>query len=168
MLFRSRGAVATLPTLDIEYADYAHWQRKVFDQALLADQLAYWRERLAGLAPLALPADRPATLTRTSRGANVSAVLAPDTLAALRRFSARHGVTPFMSLLACFQAVLARYTGESDIAVGTPIANRTHVEAEALVGTLVNTLVMRTDLGGDPRFSELLARVQQKIGRAHV
>ena len=156
-----RGAVATLPALDIEYADYAHWQRKVFDQALLADQLAYWRERLAGLAPLALPADRPATLTRTSRGANVSAVLAPDTLAALRSFSARQGVTPFMSLLACFQAVLARYTGESDIAVGTPIANRTHVEAEALVGTLVNTLVMRTDLGGDPRFSELLARVQQ-------
>jgi amino acid adenylation domain-containing protein len=162
-----QGKAAILPALAVEYADYATWQREVFDRTLLAKQLEYWRARLDQLAPLSLPTDKPATLVRSSRGANLSIPLSQPTLEALQAFSAKHQVTPFMTLLACFQGLLARYTEQTDIAVGTPIANRTHVEAEALVGTLVNTLVMRTDLTGDPRFSELLARVQQTALEAY-
>lgn len=162
-----RGTLVELPPLSVEYADYAVWQRQVFDRALLADQLAYWRTRLERLAPLPLPTDKPATLVRSSRGSNLSIALKPQLLEALQTFSANQKVTPFMTLLACFELLLARYTGETDIAVGTPIANRTRVEAEGLVGTLVNTLVMRTDLSGDPRFTELLARVKQTALEAY-
>jgi amino acid adenylation domain-containing protein len=162
------GTAAALPPLLLEYADYAAWQRQVFDRTLLAEQLAYWRARLDQLVPLALPTDQPATLVRSSRGSNLSLTLTPQILEALPIFSANQKVTPFMTLLACFQVLLARYTEQTDIAVGTPIANRTHVEAEALVGTLVNTLVMRTDLSGDPRFSELLIRVQKTALEAYM
>ena len=150
-----------MPALPIAYADYALWQRKVFDGALLAEQLAYWRRQLDGLGTLDLPTDHAPGRTRSSHGSNLSVALAPGMLDALRDTSARLGVTPFMTLLACFQLLLSRYAGQTDIAVGVPIANRTHVEAEALVGTLVNTLVMRCDLGGDPSFGDLLSRVQQ-------
>lgn len=162
-----QGNSVELPPLSLEYADYAVWQRQVFDRDLLAEQLAYWRARLDQLAPLALPADLQASLVRSSRGSNLSVTLTPRILETLQGFSASQRVTPFMTLLACFQILLARYTGQTDIAVGTPIANRTHIQAEGLVGTLVNTLVMRTDLSGDPRFSELLVRVKQTALEAY-
>jgi amino acid adenylation domain-containing protein len=161
------GVPVELPVRSLGYADYAVWQRQVFDGALLAEQLAYWRARLDHLAPLALPTDKPVPLVRSSRGSNVSITLTPQVREALQVFAANEKVTPFMTLLACFQLLLARYTAGTDIAVGTPIANRTRVEAEGLVGTLVNTLVMRTDLSGDPRFSELLVRVKQTALEAY-
>lgn len=155
------GEMAALAPLPIQYSDFAVWQRRHMSGEALASQLAYWRGRLDGIAPLALPADRPRPRHQTFRGSNIIAAIPTSLLTALKEFGARHGVTPFMTLLACFKILLARYCNQEDIAIGVPIANRTRVETESLVGTLVNTLVMQTSLTGNPRFTELLARVQE-------
>ncbi|MFG1678311.1 amino acid adenylation domain-containing protein [Micromonospora sp. NPDC049282] len=146
------------PAASIQYADYAFWQLdRVADTA---GQLGYWRERLDGLTPVELITDRPRGSRRDPRGA-ILAVDVPDGLAhELVTLAGSHDATPFMLLLAAFQALLARYTGATDIAVGTPVAGRTRPETEELVGFLTNTLVMRADLTGDPRFTELLAQVR--------
>lgn len=151
-----------LAELPIQYADFAHWQRQWLRGNVLTSQLNYWKQQLAG-APqvLELPTDRPRPATQTFRGA-FKTVSLPDTLIeTLRVLSRQQGVTLFMTLLAAFKVLLYRYTGQTDILVGTPIANRHWLAVENLLGTFVNTLVMRTNLAGNPAFSVLLERVRQ-------
>src|SRR3954452_18207888 len=121
-----------------------------------------WRDRLAG-APdaLELPTDRPRPPMLSYEGATHQFVLDAETTAALNAFSQRHGATVFMTLLAAFQLLMARYSGQDDVVVASPVANRTRTELEGLIGFFVNTLAMRTDLSGDPTFTELLARVRR-------
>jgi amino acid adenylation domain-containing protein len=158
----SAGKSISLPELLIQYADFAHWQRQWLQGEVLETQLAYWKQQLAG-APsvLELPADRPRPATQTLRGASQSFPLPESLVEALRTLSRQEGATLFMTLLAAFKALLYRYTGQADILIGTPIANRHWLAVEGLMGTLVNTLVMRTDLSGNPTFRELLSRVRE-------
>jgi amino acid adenylation domain-containing protein len=154
------GAPSPLPELPVQYVDYSVWQRQWLQGEILERQLAEWRDRLAGVATLELPTDRPRPARQTFRGA-VQTHRLPDALAeAVRRFDRRSGATPFMVLLASFAAVLSRYSGQTDVAVGTPVAGRVRREIEPLIGFFVNTLVLRNDLGRDPTFRELLARVR--------
>ncbi|RPI05054.1 MAG: non-ribosomal peptide synthetase, partial [Zetaproteobacteria bacterium] len=156
------GRPPDLPALPIQYADYAIWQRQWLQGDVLAAQLAYWRDRLAGApAHLELPTDRPRPAVQTTRGAHRGRTLPPALRAALEALGRQAGATLFMTLLAAFQTLLARYTGQEDIVVGSPIAGRTRVETEGLIGFFVNTLVLRTDLAGNPPFRELLGRVRE-------
>ncbi len=156
------GRAPEWAALGVQYADYAVWQRGWLAGAELERQLGYWRRQLAGApAQLALPTDRPRPPVQTHRGAWHRIHLSEEVSGALRDFVATRGCTLFMVLLAAFDAVLARYSGQTDVVVGTPIAGRGRTELEGLVGFFVNTLVLRTDLGGDPRFDELLARVKR-------
>ena len=150
-----------LPPLQLQYADFAVWQRDWLNQEAVAKQLAYWKQQLAG-APrlLELPTDHPRPAVPTYAGAREEIVLPPDLMEKLTALGRREKATPFMTILAAFQTLLARYTGQQDIVVGSPIAGRSRAETEALIGYFINTLVMRTDLSGDPTFSELLARVR--------
>jgi amino acid adenylation domain-containing protein/FkbH-like protein/non-ribosomal peptide synthase protein (TIGR01720 family) len=151
-----------LSPLPVQYADYAIWQRRWLRGALLERQLAYWQRQLAG-APtvLALPTDRPRPAVQTFQGATYDWILPADRLAALQALSRQEGVTLFMTLLAAFQTLLSRYSGQEDIVVGSTFANRTQPELESLVGFFVNTLVLRTDLSGNPSFRALLGRVRE-------
>jgi hypothetical protein len=157
----SRGEESPLPELPVQYADYSVWQRRVFDGEAMEEQLSYWRERLRGLSPLELPTDRPRPPVQSFRGARRSLVLGPDLSSALRGLCRAEGVTLFMTLLAAFKALLSRYTGQHDVAVGADVAGRTRGETEGLIGFFINPLVMRTDLSGDPTFRELLGRVRE-------
>ncbi len=156
------GREAPLPALPIQYADYAAWQRRRLAQEAFAARLARERARLAG-APfhLELPTDRPRPAVQSLAGAAVSAALGPALAAGLRRLGRRSTATPFMTLLAGFQALLARHTGETDLLVGTPAANRDRLEVEGVVGLFVNTLVLRGDLAGDPDVAELVRRARE-------
>jgi amino acid adenylation domain-containing protein len=154
------GRPSPLPPLAIQYADVAHWQQQWLRGEGLKTQLAYWQQQLAGVSTLQLPTDHPRPAVQTFRGARHWLMVSPTLTQALKALSQRHGVTLFMTLLAAFQTLLQRYTGQDDIAVGTLIANRHRVELEGLIGFFVNVLVLRTDLSGDPSFRELLARVR--------
>jgi len=158
----SNGAPSPLPELPIQYADFAHWQRQWLQGEVLAAHLAYWRQQLAGAPPvLELPTDRPRPAVQTFRGATQLLALPKPLSQKLKALSQRWGVTLFMTLLAAFQTLLYRYTGQSDICVGTPIANRNRSEIEDLIGFFVNMLVLHTDLSGNPSFQELLGRVRE-------
>jgi amino acid adenylation domain-containing protein len=157
----SAGRPPALAPLAIQYADFAVWQRQWLGGELLAAHLSYWQDQLAGLTTLELPTDRPRPPVQSSRGAHYRFTLDAQLTTGLRRVSDRHQATLFMSLLAIFDLLLHRYSGQSDIVVGTPIANRNRTETEPLIGFFVNTLVMRADLAGDPSFSELLRRVRE-------
>lgn len=148
-----------LPRLPIHYADFAHWQRQWLTGEVLEGQLAYWRKQLAGLPILDMPTDRPRPPIPTHSGACYKFQLSKSLTQGLQSLSRQSEVTLATTLLAAFQVLLARYTGQTDIAVGSPIANRTRSELENLVGFFVNSLVMRTDLSGDPTFREVQARV---------
>ena len=151
-----------LPELPIQYADFAVWQRRWLAGEVLEKQIAFWRQRLAGMpAALDLPADRPRPPVRGSRGAHVDLSLVPETAARLKDLARRAGTTPFAVLLAAFQTVLFRWTERRDLAVGAPVANRSRSEVAGLIGFFVNTLVLRSDLSGDPEFGELVAAVRQ-------
>jgi amino acid adenylation domain-containing protein len=157
------GGWPTLPELPIQYTDFAWWQRQWLQGEVLENLLAWWRERLAGAPELLdLPTDRPRPPLRSERGASValSHRLAIEPLAALAR---ERGATLFMLLLAAFQTLLARWSGQNDIVVGTPIANRNRPEIEGLIGLFVNTLALRADLAGDPSFIELLDRMRDVV-----
>lgn len=158
----STGAPSPLPQLEVQYADYAAWERAELDGPTLGEQLAYWRERLAG-APRAidLPTDRPRPEAQTFRGAMVRRDLDPAVLEALRGICRRMGATPFAGLLAAYDVLLARYAETDDVVVGSPIANRNRAELEPLLGFFANTLVLRSDLSGDPSFLELVERVRR-------
>lgn len=154
------GMASPLPALPLQYADYAEWQRDWLQGQALQRQLDHWRVKLADLPPLQLPADRPRPAVQSYRGAYLHYEMSPRLTEAVKALAAAHGATPFMALLAAFNALLARYTSEDDIAVGTYIANRNHREIEGLIGFFINTLVMRTDVAGDPTCRELMRRVQ--------
>ncbi|WP_198399524.1 condensation domain-containing protein, partial [Caballeronia calidae] len=142
------------------YADYTLWQRGWLTGAELERQTQYWRNQLADLAPLDLPTDRPRPAQISGRGATLPFALSPDLSARLNALAQREGVTPFMLLLAVFQTLLARLSGQTDVAVGSPIANRTHAQIEPLIGLFINTLVLRADLSGTPSLRSLLAQVR--------
>ncbi|AMA46431.1 non-ribosomal peptide synthase/polyketide synthase [Pseudomonas alabamensis] len=156
-----QGDATRLPALAVQYADYAQWQRQWMAAGERERQLAYWVEQLGGeQTVLALPLDRPRPAEQSYRGAQLD-LRVPDTLAAsLRALAERHDVTLFMLLLAAFQALLQRYTGQTDIRVGVPVGNRNRVETEALIGFFVNTQVLRAEV--DPRqpFEALLQQVR--------
>ncbi|HEY6323839.1 MAG TPA: amino acid adenylation domain-containing protein, partial [Thermoanaerobaculia bacterium] len=156
------GRPSPLAEPALQYADFAAWQRQWLRGEVLARQLAYWRQRLAGaLEPLDLPADRPRSAPPSGRGGEVAFALPGELLAALRRLSRQHGSTLFMTLLAGFQTLLYRLSGAADLSVGTPVAGRRELAAEELIGCFINTLVMRTDLAGDPTLLQLLDRVRE-------
>ncbi|MCI0590252.1 MAG: condensation domain-containing protein, partial [Gammaproteobacteria bacterium] len=147
------GNGAPLPALPIQYADYAVWQRGWLQGEVLEQQLVYWKHQLAGeSAVLKLPTDRPRPFAQSYRGATHRFRISKALTERLYGLSRRAGVTLFMVLLAAFKALLSRYSGQRDICVGIPVANRTRAETEGLIGFFVNTLVLRTDLSGDPRF----------------
>ncbi|MEG4425925.1 MULTISPECIES: amino acid adenylation domain-containing protein [unclassified Microcoleus] len=156
------GKPSPLPELSIQYADFAIWQREWLAGDRLQTQLNYWKKQLSGAPPLLeLPADRPRPPAQTYRGAKES-FLIPRTLAsALKKLSRQENVTLFMTLLAAFKTLLYRYTGQADIPVGSPIANRNRAEIQGLIGFFVNTLVLRTDLSGDRTFRQLLDRIRE-------
>jgi len=155
----SHGLPSPLPELPIQYADYAVWQRSTLAGSSLDRNLTYWREQLASLPTLELPTDRPRPAMQSYAGGRVMVVVPPRVHAGLTQLSKREGVTLFVTLLAAFQVLLHRHSGQDDIVVGVPTANRTRVELEGLIGFFVNTLVMRSDLSGAPTFRELIARV---------
>jgi amino acid adenylation domain-containing protein len=156
------GGESPLAELEVQYADYAVWQREQLAGEALDRQLAYWRERLAG-APelLELPTDRPRPAVQTYRGATVPMEFSRELLERLQALERTEGATLYMVLLSAFQVLLSRYGGSEDVVVGSPIAGRTRGEVEGLIGFFVNTLVLRTDLSGDPSFRELLGRVRE-------
>ncbi|HSK81334.1 MAG TPA: condensation domain-containing protein, partial [Thermoanaerobaculia bacterium] len=154
------GAPSPLAPLPLQYADFAAWQREWLSGEVLESQLAWWRERLAHPTVLELPTDRPRPAVPSFRGGVERLEIPGGIGGVLERIGRRHGATFFMTLLAAFQALLSRIAGQTDVLVGTPIANRGRSEIEGIIGFFVNTLVMRTDLSGDPPFTGLLARVR--------
>ncbi|MDX9976156.1 MAG: condensation domain-containing protein, partial [FCB group bacterium] len=155
------GAEPELPQLVIQYPDFAVWQRQWLQGAVMDAQKSYWSQRLTGIQPLQLPLDYPRPPMQQFLGAIEPCRISAKVCSALRAIGAREGTTLFMTLLASFKALVHRYVGANDIAVGSAIANRNHLEIEPLIGFFVNTLVLRTDLSGDPTFLELLSRVQE-------
>ena len=157
----SQGQAPNWPELSIQYADYAIWQRLRLAGKELESRLAFWRKHLAGVEALDLLTDRPRPSHQTYRGARHLFTLSADLAAKLEKFNRQERTTPFMSLLAAFAVLLFRRSGQEDIVVGTPIANRPNVELEELIGFFVNSLVMRLDLSGMPSFRTLVARVRR-------
>jgi amino acid adenylation domain-containing protein len=156
------GQPAQLPALTIQYSDFAQWQRQVLSGDIGAQQLHYWQNQLVDLPPLLeLPTDRPRPPIQTFRGSQHAWQLEQGISAKLEELSHQAGATLFMTLLAAFQILLYRYSGQTDVAVGSPIANRNRSEIENLLGFFVNTLVLRTDLSGQPTFREVLAQVRE-------
>ncbi len=159
----SQGHDLQLPELPIQYADYALWQRGWMEAGEQARQLAYWQALLGGEQPvLELPLDRPRPAQQSHRGASLQVHLQPTLVAGLKRLAQQEGVTAFMLLLASFQALLYRYSGQSDIRIGVPNANRNRVETERLIGFFVNTQVLKADLDGQMRFAELLQQTKRR------
>ncbi len=156
------GAESPLPQLRVQYADYAVWEREQLRGEALERHLAYWRERMAGApALLELPTDHPRPAVQTHRGAQVPVELPVDLMARLEALGRGEGATLYMVLLAAFSVLLSRYAGSDDVVVGSPVAGRTRRETEGLIGFFVNTVVVRTELGGDPSFREVLRRVRE-------
>ncbi len=155
-----KGESALLPKLTIQYADYAVWQRQRLQSERLANQLNYWQQQLKNLPILDLPGKHSGSTNSTYRGAALPLSLTPALSTALEKLSQREDATLFMVLLAAFQVLLHRYTGQEDIAVGSPIANRNHSQIEPLIGFFVNSLVLRSDLSQNPTFRALLAQVR--------
>ncbi|HVR98992.1 MAG TPA: amino acid adenylation domain-containing protein, partial [Thermoanaerobaculia bacterium] len=164
----SRGEASPLPELPIQYADFAVWQRAWLEGGELQRQLEYWRGQLAGApAGLDLPTDRPRPAVEAFRGALHSTVLPRELGAGLQALGRREGATLFMVLLGAFSALLSRVTGQEDVLVGSPVANRNRVEIEGLIGFFVNTLVLRTDLAGAPSFRDLLGQMRRTALEAY-
>jgi amino acid adenylation domain-containing protein/non-ribosomal peptide synthase protein (TIGR01720 family) len=158
------GRPSPLPALALQYADFAVWQREWLQGEVLAVQVAHWKERLAGAPPvIELPLDRPRPRVRGTRGGRRPFHLPPAVVSAATALARREGVSPFMVLLAAFNALLCRYGAGTDLIVGAPVANRSRREIEDLIGFFVNTLVLRTDLSGEPGFREALARTRKTV-----
>jgi len=157
----SEGQASPLPELEIQYADYAVWQREYLTGEALESEIGYWKAQLQGAAVMDLPTDRIRPATPSHRGSKEKVRIDREIRDGLRKLSQREGATLFMVLMAAFKTLLMRYSGEEDLSVGTAIANRTRRETEGLIGFFVNTLVMRTNLGGNPCFKELIERERE-------
>ena len=159
---RNGSSDNSLPPLAVQYADFALWQERWLTGDRLDRQAQYWKTQLEG-APvsLPLPCDRPRPRLQSFRGSRISCTLDLETLKGLKNICRKSGATLFMTLLAAFDTLLYRWTGETDILTGSPVANRTHREIEDMIGFFVNTLVLRSDLAGDPSFYELLSRTRK-------
>ena len=158
------GKPNPLPELALQYGDYAHWQREKNAGAAVASQLAHWRKRLGdGPAPLPVPADRPRPARQGHRGGLRMRELPTALAVKMRELARAEGVTLFILTLAAFKALLARLCGETDICLGSPIAQRPNVETEKLIGFFLNMLALRSDLSGDPTFRDLLRRVRATV-----
>src|SRR6185369_13793029 len=157
----AQGDAVTLKPLSVQYADYAHWEREWLQGEVLEEQMAYWKKQLADAPVLEVPTDRPRLPVPSYRGAYESFELGVELTAELTSLSRRLEATLFMTLLAAWQVLLHRYTGQRDVVVGTPIANRHQAETEELIGFFVNMLAMRTDLSGNPTFAALVERVRE-------
>lgn len=156
------GRPSPLSELPVQYADYALWQREWLRGDVSERQLEYWKQQLQGIpAILALPTDRPRPLVSNHVGATRKIALSRELTEALRDLSRREGVTLFMTLSAAYKVLLHRYTGQDDIVVGTPVANRNRGEIENLIGCFLNTLILRSDLSGNPSFEDLLKRERE-------
>src|SRR5229473_859734 len=156
-----KGEESPLPELGIQYADYAVWQREWLQGEILEGQLKYWREQLKDVPVLEMPTDHPRPAVASHRGAGVPVQISREVLKGLKELSGQEGMTLFMVLLAGFQVMLSRYSGQEDVVVGAPISNRTRAELEELIGFFVNQLVLRVDLSGDPSVREMLRRVRE-------
>ena len=158
----SANEPSPLADLPLQYADFAAWQREWITGGVLEEQLAYWKKQLSGDLPmLEVPTDHPRPLRMTYRGADGDFDLTQDLIERLNELGHREGATLFMTLMAALLSLLHRYTGQEDIILGTAIAGRNHAEIEKLIGFFINTLVLRTDLSGNPSFRELLGRVRE-------
>ena len=158
----TNGAAPEVPKLAIQYGDYSLWQRQLVETDPARKQLSYWKEHLAGAPPvLELPHEHERPIEQTFEGATWTFALPTELIAAALDLAKQHQVTPFMWLLAIFKILLYRYSGQPDVLVGVPIAGRTQVETEPLIGLFVDTLVLRDDLSGNPRFLDLLAQVRE-------
>ena len=156
----AKGRPSPLEDRPIQYADYAVWQREWLQGEVLEAQLSYWRKQLENLPVLNLPTDHARPAKQSFRGARQPITLPQSLTTAVNELSRREGVTQFMTLLTAFQALLYRYSGQENVVVGSPIANRNRPEVEGLIGFFVNTLVLRTDLSGNPTFRQLISRVR--------
>lgn len=154
------GEPSPLLSLEFQYADFSQWQREWLQGEVLNKQVHYWRSHLVGVPTLSFPTDYPRSTTPCYRGAKVNISLNVETTSALQHLSTREGSTLYMTLMAALSVLLGRYSGQQDIVVGSPIANRNKSELESLIGFFVNTLAIRTDLSGDPTFLQLLKRVK--------
>ncbi|HEX6184601.1 MAG TPA: amino acid adenylation domain-containing protein [Pyrinomonadaceae bacterium] len=166
----SSGESPPLDELPVQYSDFARWQQSWLQGEILEAQLDYWKKQLTGAPPaVELLTDRPRQPAQSFRGARERLTLSARASEALKALARREGASIFMVLLAGFKALLSRYSGQADIVVGTPIANRSRSEVEGLIGFFANTLVLRTELSGDPTFRELLGRVRRSAlgGYAH-
>ncbi|HEY2737498.1 MAG TPA: condensation domain-containing protein, partial [Thermoanaerobaculia bacterium] len=162
------GQPSPLAALPVQYADFAAWQRSWLAGDVLVGELQYWRDRLSGAPPVfMLPADRPRPAVQSFRGAVRPLSLSPGLAAALTALSRREGATLFMTLLSALSVLLSRFSGQTDLTVGTPVAGRGQLETESLIGLFVNTLVLRPDLSAAPRFTELLSRVRREALAAY-
>ncbi|NMO23696.1 condensation domain-containing protein, partial [Pyxidicoccus fallax] len=158
----AQGREAVLPELPVQYADYAVWQRDWLKGEVLEAQLEYWRQQLKG-APraLELPTDKPRPAVQTFRGDTRGFQWRKGLWEGVKGLAQREGATPFMVLLAAWQTVLSKYSGQDDVCVGSAIANRTRAETEGLIGFFVNTLVLRAKLDGNPTFRQLVAQARE-------
>ncbi len=163
----AQGRPSPLPPLSVQYADFAAWQRGLLEGPFLDRQLDYWTKKLARPTRLELPTDYPPSKRHKSCGAMVEMELPASLYHALRGLGQRQGVTLFIVMLAAFKTLLHRYTGQEDVLIGTGSANRRLKETEGLLGMMINTLVLRTDLSGRVTFRELLDRVRQTVLEAH-
>jgi amino acid adenylation domain-containing protein len=158
----SQGKPSPLPQLPIQYVDFAHWQRQWLAGKVLEQQVAYWKQQLAGVPTLLeLPTDYPRPPVQRFQGASLPISLSPELTAQLKSLSQQTGATLFMTLWAAFAILLSRYTRQYDIVIGSPIANRTHSQTESLIGFFVNTLVLRLDLSNNPSFEHLLQQARR-------
>jgi len=155
------GQPSPLPELPIQYADYSVWQKKYLSSEVLEKKLEYWKQQLAGLETLELPTDRLRPAVKTTNGAAIPLNLPAELTGKLKDLARQETATLYMLLLAAFQVLLFRYTDQADVAVGSPVAGRTRSETESLIGCFINNLVLRTDLSGDPAFTQLLQRTKE-------
>ena len=159
-----RGRPSPLPEPIVQYADYAVQERAWLQGEVLEKQLEFWREQLKGIPPvLDLPLDRPRAQSRSFAGAYETLRIPSNDLKAIKELGRRESATLFMTLMAAFQAMLSKYSGEEQIVVGTDLANRTMPETEHMIGFFINLLALRTDLSGNPTFRELLRRVRERL-----
>jgi amino acid adenylation domain-containing protein len=163
----STGRSSPLPELAIQYADYSAWQHEWLRGEVLEQQVSYWKQQLAGVEPLYLPVDHPRPAVMSYRGAGEALSIPAEITMNLKKLGQAHGATLYMTLLAAFQVLLSRYSGQRDIAIGSPIAGRRQSELEPLIGFFINTLVLRTRISGELNFTQLLKQVRETTLQAY-